>query len=157
MGAKLENLGLPVPKYGNLPIAVHTIYCDGSCNPNPSPGGGAWGFVVRHGYHVLSEGSGRVGGYATNNLMEYYAILHAAKWVNENLKGGEKVIIRSDSQFAIMTLCGYWELKKDDLTEIYRCIKALLKGYKAFFEWVPREENYAAHLLANGARMRRKR
>ena len=58
---------------------VH-IYCDGSCFPNPGPGG--WGFSAydTDGTELHFESGGLP--HATNNTAEMAAMLHALLWAS---------------------------------------------------------------------------
>jgi ribonuclease HI len=73
------------------------IYTDGSCYPNPGPGG--WAFVVYN-----ADGSPRHEAFGsakhtTNNRMEMLAIVRAMLWAD-----GQACVIHSDSQLCVNTL-----------------------------------------------------
>jgi ribonuclease HI len=70
-----------------------TIYTDGSCVPNPGPGG--WAFVV---YEEGREIYSQIGAdsHTTNNRMEMRALLEAQLWL-----AGRPAMILSDSQYVI--------------------------------------------------------
>ena len=63
-----------------LPISGETlsIYTDGSCDPNPGPGG--WGFAVFTGALAQHEASGGENP-TTNNRMELQAVIEALRWL----------------------------------------------------------------------------
>lgn len=70
-----------------------TIYADGSAIGNPGPGG--WGVVI-----VTEDGAVELGGkdtHTTNNRMELSAVIEALK----KIKRGEKVVVKTDSQYVI--------------------------------------------------------
>lgn len=72
------------------------IWTDGSCYPNPGPGG--WAFVA----HDLSGPLHEVFGgqtATTNNRMEMLAIIRAIEWADRR-----PCIIHSDSQLCVKTL-----------------------------------------------------
>jgi ribonuclease HI len=70
-----------------------TIYTDGSCEPNPGPGG--WAFVVyEDGAEVHSASGGCEA--TTNNRMEMQAVLEAMRWA-----GDRPAKILSDSQYVV--------------------------------------------------------
>lgn len=74
------------------------IWTDGSCEPNPGPGGWGW---------IRSDGASRCGGEAstTNNRMEMIAILDALI----ELPDGAVARVFSDSQYCIRGLTD-WHL-----------------------------------------------
>lgn len=79
------------------------IWTDGSCYPNPGPGGWGW---------CRSDGKEAYGGEkgTTNNRMEMTAILQSMIELPEN----EKVLIYSDSQYCIKGLTDWrkgWKKK----------------------------------------------
>jgi len=67
------------------------IYTDGSCHPNPGPGG--WAVIILDGgkRRVLKGGEK----YSTNNRMELSAALAAARYV----RAGQPATIVTDSQY----------------------------------------------------------
>lgn len=74
------------------------IFTDGSCNPNPGPGG--WGAVcVRSGAVLWQTCGGEA--VATNNRMELLAIIVALHRLPE---GDSSEVIYSDSQLCVRTL-----------------------------------------------------
>lgn len=76
-------------------VLVH-VYADGSCYPNPGPGG--WGFVAYSRDRPLHEAfSGQAD--TTNNRMEMTAIIRALEWA-----GQFPCVIHSDSQLCVNTL-----------------------------------------------------
>ena len=75
------------------------IFTDGSCSPNPGPGG--WGVVAVRDGEVLWSNKRHVREETTNNRMEMSAIIHALREVGDD--GGPHVIY-SDSQLCVKTL-----------------------------------------------------
>ena len=67
------------------------IYTDGSCDPNPGPGGWA-ALIIKEKENNLIKGSER---YSTNNRMELTAALKGLKEVGES----EEIILYTDSQY----------------------------------------------------------
>lgn len=88
------------------------VYTDGSCSPNPGPGG--WGFIS-----INPDGDFHVNGgdkYSTNNRMELMAIIEALQFH----ASAETVIIHSDSLLSINCAKGIWRRKKNkDLWKVY--------------------------------------
>jgi ribonuclease HI len=72
------------------------IFTDGSCYPNPGPGG--WAFVAQHSNGVIEEFFGSQAD-TTNNRMELLAIVKALEWA-----AGRPCEIFSDSQLCVSTL-----------------------------------------------------
>ena len=73
------------------------IFCDGSCNPNPGPGG--WGVVAVRDAAVLWSDRGS-DSRTTNNRMELHAIIEALRQTSPD----EAVTIYSDSRLCVQTL-----------------------------------------------------
>ena len=69
-----------------------TIYTDGSCQPNPGPGG--WGAVILSADGSVKAISGSAQ-HTTNNRMELQAAIEALKAVNN----GEDILLFSDSKY----------------------------------------------------------
>ncbi len=73
------------------------VFTDGSCEPNPGPGG--WGFVwVEKGGIVLERWGGEV--QTTNNRMELTALIEAYKALPEDTE----ITVHSDSQLCVKTI-----------------------------------------------------
>ena len=89
-----------------------TIYTDGSCIPNPGPGG--WAFVCfneTEEFHI-SGGEDKT----TNNRMELSAVIEALKFNDKR----ETYCIYSDSMYVINCAKGVWARKKNiDLWQKY--------------------------------------
>jgi ribonuclease HI len=75
------------------------IFTDGSCYPNPGPGG--WGVVAVDGAQVLWTDHGAANGQTTNNRMELSAIIAALRRVPTNSEG---TVIYTDSNLCVQTL-----------------------------------------------------
>ena len=93
---------------------VQVIYTDGSCIPNPGPGG--WGFITLpndepYEYHV--SGSSKK---TTNNRMELTAVIEALLFTPKTTN----YVIYSDSMYVINCATKKWSRKKNtDLWEEY--------------------------------------
>ena len=61
------------------------IFTDGSCNPNPGPGG--WGVVAVRDGKVLWSGRDHVPEATTNNRMELSAVIYALRKVGSTGRG----------------------------------------------------------------------
>lgn len=117
------------------------IFTDGSCDPNPGPGG--WGLVrvrdgasidMRHGHQAAT----------TNNQMELLAVIEAL----ELLGPDEPETIWSDSQLVIKTLTEWargwerngWKRKSGpiaNLEMVQRAWALMQKRPKVRLQWVP--------------------
>ena len=69
------------------------IYTDGACRGNPGPGG--WGAVLIAGTHRKTLHGGEP--ETTNNRMELRAAIEALN----ALKGGQKVVLHTDSKYVM--------------------------------------------------------
>ena len=102
------------------------IYTDGSCSPNPGPGG--WGFIS-----ILPDVEFHINGgerNTTNNKMELTAVIEALKFHSDTFS----FVIYSDSKYVINCAKGKWKRKKNlSLWERYNKVS---KGRKVMFEWV---------------------
>ena len=96
----------------NMSTEPTVVYTDGSCSPNPGPGG--WGFISIHpagNYHV-SGGEQK----STNNRMELMAIIQALQFH----ANAEHIVIHSDSLLSINCAKGLWRRKENkDLWKIF--------------------------------------
>ena len=68
------------------------VHADGSCHPNPGPGG--WGFAVYQDGCEIHSARGQCATTTTNNRMEMVAILQALRWL-----GDRPARVFSDSQY----------------------------------------------------------
>jgi len=81
------------------------VFTDGSCDPNPGPGG--WGFVWVKNGEILQERFGQ-DAQTTNNRMELQALIEAFRMLPES---GHHTVY-SDSQLAVNTITQWaagWE------------------------------------------------
>jgi ribonuclease HI len=119
------------------------IYTDGSCSPNPGPGG--YGVFLRRPDKTTAT---YCGGYrlTTNNRMEILAVIEALKVAPRN----GRVVIYSDSQYVVNALTkgwafrwrknGWWRSRgqrarnKDLWAAVLQALQARRKGVE--FRWV---------------------
>lgn len=106
------------------------IYTDGSCMPNPGPGG--WAFIVLADYENEIPTEWHVSGgdaQTTNNRMELMAVIEALNFIQR-----KKCIIYSDSKYVINCAKGKWKRKNNiDLWEEY---DKASKGVQIEWVWV---------------------
>lgn len=84
------------------------LYTDGSANNFSPYGEGGYAFIITNqNKQIITQFSeGEL--HATNNTMELKAIINGCKAIKEN---GAKVIVVSDSQYALNVLSGKWKAK----------------------------------------------
>ena len=105
------------------------IYTDGSCFPNPGPGG--WGYVLLFGDIEIHD-SGR-SPKTTNNEMEIRAVIESLKTIKE-ITVRKKLLVISDSMYVINCATGVWRRKANlDLWKLYDQVS---KGLDVEFSWV---------------------
>ncbi|MDH4225884.1 MAG: ribonuclease HI, partial [Deltaproteobacteria bacterium] len=138
------------------------IWCDGSCSPNPGPGG--WGAIIQ------SRGERReISGYAqaaTNNTMELTAAIEALALTPP----GAKVVLTTDSRYVADGISKWikgWKKKgwrKADgepvlNQEFWQKLDGLASARTIRWEWVRghngHPENERCDALANQARINR--
>ena len=109
------------------------VYTDGSCIPNPGPGGWAYQIMDQNDEIKISEDSGSDSD-TTNNKMELTAVIKALD--DDNIKKQSIVKIKSDSQLIINTMTKNW--KKKENTELWTQLDnvELTKQLKLEWEWV---------------------
>lgn len=101
------------------------IYTDGSCSPNPGPGGWAFIGISEKEYH----GSG-TSIKTTNNIMEMTAVIEALKFFSKY----KDFHIVSDSLYVINCATNKWKRNKN--TELWKEYDIVSKDKKIHFEWV---------------------
>lgn len=132
------------------------IWTDGSCEPNPGPGGWGW---------HRSDGESSCGGTdnTTNNRMEMTAILEALR----KLPDGAVAQIFSDSQYCIKGLTTWragwkhknWMKKGEPMLnrDLWTELESQINRVNASFSWVRGHDgdpgNERADELANRGRM----
>lgn len=137
----------------------YTVWCDGSCSPNPGPGG--WGAIIDNGgeRRELSGASPST----TNNIMEMSAAIAAL----EKIPAGASVHITTDSRYVMdgitQWLAGWkrkgWRKSNGEpvLNRSYwEKLEALQKKHTVEWAWVRghsgHPENERCDELANEAR-----
>jgi ribonuclease HI len=107
------------------------IYTDGSCIPNPGPGG--YGFVILEydGKELTREWHVSGGeNPATNNRMELRAVIEALKFTHTK----EEYVIYSDSMYVINCAKGKWARKKN--TKMWSEYERVSKDKNIEWVWV---------------------
>ncbi len=140
---------------------IYHIYCDGSANPNPGPGG--FGVIVLDNtenfvYNLYRESSENT----TNNRMELQAILYCLK--NYGIKEEDEFlwnIVYSDSAYAINTYTNWmftWAQKSwiksdgslaDNLDIIQEFYDLWMNGFRIKLEKVKGHSNNKGNIIAD--------
>jgi ribonuclease HI len=127
--------------------AVLTINVDGGARGNPGPA--AFAYVIARDGQLLSEEAGCLG-TATNNLAEYTALVRALERAVE--LGGERLLIRSDSELLVKQMNGQYRVKNPQLKVLYDQASRLRDQFASVsIVHVPRAENSHADRLCNEA------
>lgn len=106
------------------------IWTDGSCEPNPGPGG--WSYVIkRNGSTTMDNGGER---QTTNNRMELTAVLCALAYLEDD----DKAVIHTDSQLVIGWLSKGWRRKQPDIRKLCTKIDGLVRSRNldVSYKWV---------------------
>lgn len=130
-----------------------TVFCDGSCEPNPGSIA-SFGWVVydnkekvREFCSVTCTGEG-----ATNNVAEYSAVISALSWLLANGYAERRVVVHSDSELLVCQLAGKYRVKALNLIPLHRRALELAALFREVnFRWVPREKNAEADALSKRA------
>lgn len=127
------------------------LYTDGASRGNP--GRAAIGAVL----YSWAEGEPLVEvetvseaiGVATNNVAEYRAVLAGLEMARR--RHPDLLWVRADSQLLIRQLEGRWRVRNVALVELHRMARGMLDEMPHKLEFVPREHNTVADMLANRA------
>jgi ribonuclease HI len=114
------------------------IYTDGSCEPNPGPGG--WcGILLEDGRERILKGSDQ---FSTNNRMELTAAIHALMGIDTE----KPVVLYTDSQYLKMGVEKWmhdwqarnWKRKGGSLAnvDLWKQLSDLIQGRKITWRWV---------------------
>jgi|SRR3972149_5212066 len=125
------------------------VWVDGSCRCNGSKNAlSGIGLVAkRDGKNLFSIGR-RVKGH-TNNIAEYYAVIHALKELR--IYKQEDIVIYSDSKLVVCQINENWNIISKPLKYLNNVVYTILKRivFKSLvFKWIPRELNKEANKIA---------
>jgi ribonuclease HI len=127
--------------------AILTINIDGAARGNPGPA--AFAYVIARDGQLLCEEAGCLG-TATNNSAEYTALVRALERAAE--LGGERLLIRSDSELLVKQMNGLYRVKNPQLKVLHDQAARLREQFAAVsVVHVPRAENRDADRLCNEA------
>ena len=102
------------------------LWTDGSCHPNPGPGG--WAFVVIFG-ELTSEGSGFAAD-TSNNRMELTAVIQGLKALNQPCD----VTVYCDSQWVVKCAQRQWKRKAN--TDLWLAYDAAASRHTVRWQWI---------------------
>lgn len=125
-----------------------TVYVDGGSRGNPGPAAIGY-YIVGEDGKELARGGDFIG-FATSRIAEYFAMKEGCLKARE--LGLKRVRFVGDNLMMINQLRGIYQVKNQDLVEIYLDIQDILKDFEAVsFVHVKREQNREADLEANKA------
>lgn len=121
------------------------INTDGASKGNPGPM--TIGIAIYEGNKLIKKISKKVG-IGTNNRAEYLAVINALEIAKQ--MGAEEIDAFSDSQLLVNQLNGKYNVRSDNIKDLFNKVDNLKKSFKKiFFKWIPREENKLADELSN--------
>ncbi len=130
------------------PAGVVIANIDGASRGNPGPA--AYAVIVRGVDGKQIAGISKCIGRKTNNIAEYHALIAALDYASAN--GIRALRVRSDSELLVRQMQGRYRVKNEDLKPLHERAQKLARGLEYFvIEYVPREQNGDADLLANAA------
>lgn len=95
------------------------VFTDGSCRPNPGPGG--WGVVQVRGGEVVAQAHGHAEG-TTNNRMELQALIEACKMLpidsDETLYSDSNLCVQTINQWAAAWKRNGWKRKGGEVQNL---------------------------------------
>ncbi len=99
---------------------------DGGARGNPGPG--AIGVIVRDGEKILTQYSGEVGKFVTNNIAEYQALIKALELAS-NFTDDELTCFL-DSELVVKQLLGEYKVKDQKLLPLFLKVQKLQENFK---------------------------
>jgi len=123
-------------------------YTDGASRGNPGPSG--YGVVIQDAQGTTLETLSQFVGEATNNVAEYRALLAALEYaVSRQIR---RLKIYCDSELVARQMQGRYRVQSLALKPLYERARQLAGQISHFsIEYLPREQNRQADLLANKA------
>jgi ribonuclease HI len=128
------------------------VWTDGAAEPNPGTSG--IGVVVRDTRGQIQKSLSKAIGHGTNNRAEYVALIVGLRLAR--IVGATSIQVYCDSTLVVNQVNGKWKVKNPDMRRFHG--KALqeveefqARGVPVKVEWIPRDENEDADLLANAS------
>lgn len=131
------------------------VNCDGGIRGGNPGGTPSWAWVRREEGKIVKYASGLVprGRPLTNNVAEYYAVLHALQALVDDHLEDRPIELRGDSQLILRQLKGEFAVNSPELRPLHEHAMGLLLQFSqgVTLTWVPRKENGDADALAGDA------
>ena len=137
-------------------MKVITAYPDGSCYPNPGPGG--WGLLLHFGdVRVAMSGSDS---WTTNNRMEMQGAIEALHATDDHPK--IPIVIISDSDYLVKSMnenrIAKWKRegwinssgKPTPNKDLWKILRKAVKGRKVTWQWVKGHSGVYGNERADG-------
>ena len=124
------------------------LYTDGGSRGNPGPAG--IGFLILDEKKKKIKDFCKYIGEATNNVAEYYALIHGLEEASA-LKADE-VVVYVDSELIAKQLNGEYRVKDINMKPLFEKTLSILKDFKSFeIKHIERSKNKEADKLVNKA------
>jgi ribonuclease HI len=127
---------------------------DGGARGNPGPG--AIGVIVRNDEKILTQYSGFIGKFVTNNVAEYEALIKALELASKFTN--EEITCVLDSELVVNQLLGEYKVKNQNLLPLFLKVQKLQENFKKIkYVHVSRENKFQVLVdeLLNGELDRR--
>jgi ribonuclease HI len=126
-------------------------YVDGGSHGNPGPSGIG---VVIEGPDGETTRIAKWIGHQDNNVAEYVALLEALQHAIE--VSARALHVFSDSEVVVKQMTGEYDCRSSRLYSLNWTCRKLARSVEFSIAYIPREQNYQANELANGAARRRR-
>ncbi len=120
------------------------VFTDGASRGNPGHAGA--GAIIYKDSSILDQVSQYLG-KKTNNEAEYTAVILAIQKLIDHKE--QEATFYCDSQLLVKQLNGQYKVKAPTIIPLFKQIKALTQNMNLKFNWVRREQNSEADVLAN--------
>jgi ribonuclease HI len=125
-----------------------TIYTDGASRGNPGPA--SIGVIIKDESDLTIAEISRHIGIATNNQVEYLAIIAGLEKAIS--LGYKNAIVKADSELVVMQINGLYKIRNTNLRPLYQKVVQLTGSLEnVLLTYIPREQNASADALANRA------
>ncbi|MFI9232345.1 bifunctional RNase H/acid phosphatase [Streptomyces rimosus] len=125
------------------------VEADGGSRGNPGPAGYGAVVIDPESGQPLAEAAEYIG-TATNNVAEYRGLLAGLRAAHA-LDPDAEVRVRMDSKLVVEQMSGRWKIKHPDMRPLAAEARTIFPPDRVTYEWIPREQNKHADLLANEA------
>ncbi|WP_053699227.1 bifunctional RNase H/acid phosphatase [Streptomyces sp. NRRL F-5755] len=125
------------------------VEADGGSRGNPGPAGYGAVVIDPESGQPLAEAAEYIG-TATNNVAEYRGLLAGLRAAHA-LDPDAEVRVRMDSKLVVEQMSGRWKIKHPDMRPLAAEARTVFPPGRVTYEWIPREQNKHADLLANEA------